>query len=93
MSRLPADESVLNPTLIQSTSDINHSQLSQISFQHWFETMTKGPNNRICPIRAYLHHEQFDLVAGLQLNKMTDIKNNIKKELERKQCCLLITCN
>ena len=88
-TQLSTDESILNQTSIQPTTDINESQLSQISFRQWVLTRAKGSNNKICPIRSFLHHEQFNLEAGHQLDKTTDLNDNVDKQ-ERKKTILLI---
>ena len=74
-TQLSTGESVLNQTSIQPTSDINESHQSQISFRQWVQTMAKGKNNKICPIRSFLHNEQFNLEAGHQLDKTRDLND------------------
>ena len=80
-THLPKAEPISNPTSIQPTNDIH---VPQLSFRHWIETKAKSQNNKICPIRSFLHHEQFNLAAGHKLDKSTDMKNKIDPLMRRK---------
>ena len=66
------DDSTTN--CIDNSDDCSESQ---ISFRIWLTTKAKGTSNKICPIRSFIHHEQYNLTKGHFLDTINDLKNNV----------------
>ena len=56
-----------------------NSDPSTLSFRKWLVTKAMGVNKKICPIKAYIHHHQFNLTAGHNFDKVQDEKHHTEK--------------
>ena len=66
-----------------SVTDIN-TVLSPSSFRKWLDNKAKDSKNKINPIKAFIHHEQFELAQGHKQDVLDDATNGIDKEVRVK---------